>query len=152
MAFCATTRTTTTTTAAARRRRCRRQGRREGGARGCCSSQGLYGYLNTFAINSRERALEARSRRAMRRSFSPFSYSRFVLALSPLASCLYLYSSGVSRLSAGSRLVSAARVLEEKGVAWQPAFEKRDLLNDGGDREQQTATRKERGAEETKRR
>ena len=28
---------------------------------GCDASKGLYGYLNTFAINSRERVLEALS-------------------------------------------------------------------------------------------
>lgn len=58
----------------------RRQGRSQ-----CHCRQGLYGYLNTFAINSRERVLESRSRRAMRRSFC-LSYSRFVLASPPASS------------------------------------------------------------------
>ena len=106
--------------------------------RAAAAVRGLYGYLNTFAINSRERALEARSRRAMRRSFSLFAFS-FCARLSSclLARSVCTYSSGVSRLSAGSRLVSAARVPRRgwRG-GFQPAFEKR---------EQQTASRKERG-------
>ena len=133
VAFCATTRATTTTTATAARRR---RGRRASSA--AAAVRGLYGYLNTFAINSRERALEARSRRAMRRSFSLFAFS-FCARLSSclLARSVCTYSSGVSRLSAGSRLVSAARVPRRgwRG-GFQPAFEKR---------EQQTASRKERG-------
>lgn len=92
-----------------------------GGGRGCDASKGLYGYLNTFAINSRERVLEARSRPRNAPILLPFLFSFCPrLSSSPLPSshslCLYLWYNGgmaVSRLSADSRLVSAARVAVE---------------------------------------
>lgn len=54
-----------------------------GGGRGCDASKGLYGYLNTFVINSRERVLEARSRPRNAPILLPFLFS-FCPRLSPL--------------------------------------------------------------------
>lgn len=56
--------------------------------------QGLYGYLNTFAINSRERVLEARSRPRNALILLPFLFSfcpRLSSPSPPRADCLYLW-------------------------------------------------------------